>query len=201
MNQLYLVFFAIGLLLFGGIALYSYMQMGGLKQRRQKGDDPLILDAKDDPVEPSSAAGELERSNPKLLNSESDASQANENDGDVDQNVVKASSKRANLSARVKDKLRRKVAPHLQSDTSLQGDTSSNLGQNNDVAEVSEFTDDGADETGQKVVSNPQPANNNNKQNFQAASDTVNTEPQLDKKSSTLLTLSLIHISEPTRPY
>ena len=113
--------------------------MGGLKQRRQKGDDPLILDAKDDPVEPSSAAGELERSNPKLLNSESDASQANENDGDADQNVVKASSKRANLSARVKDKLRRKVAPHLQSDKSLQADTSADLGQNNDAAEASEF--------------------------------------------------------------
>ena len=197
MNQLYLVFFAIGILLFGGIALYSYMQMGGLKQRRQKGDDPLILDAKDDPVEPSSAAGELERSNPKLLNSESDDSQANENDGDADQNVVKASSRRANLSARVKEKLRRKVAPRLQSDTSLQADTSSDLGQNNDVAEVSEFSDDGADETGQKVVSNPQAANNNNKQNFQAASDTVNTEPQLDKKSSTLLTELVAKVKNP----
>ena len=197
MNQLYLVFFAIGLLLFGGIALYSYMQMGGLKQRRQKGDDPLILDAKDDPVEPSSAAGELERSNPKLLNSESDASQANENDGDVDQNVVKASSKRANLSARVKDKLRRKVAPRLQSDKSLQADTSADLGQNNDAAEASEFSDDAADKTGQKVVSNPNAANNNNKQNFQAASDTVNTEPQLDKKSSTLLTELVAKVKNP----
>ena len=197
MNQLYLVFFAIGVLLFGGIALYSYMQMGGLKQRRQKGDDPLILDAKDDPVEPSSAAGELERSNPKLLNSESDASQANENDGDVDQNVVKASSKRANLSARVKDKLRRKVAPHLQSDKSLQADTSADLGQNNDAAEASEFSDDAADKTGQKVVSNPNAANNNNKQNFQAASDTVNTEPQLDKKSSTLLTELVAKVKNP----
>ena len=197
MNQLYLVFFAIGLLLFGGIALYSYMQMGGLKQRRQKGDDPLILDAKDDPVEPSSAAGELERSNPKLLNSESDASQANENDGDVDQNVVKASSKRANLSARVKDKLRRKVAPRLQSDKSLQADTSADLGQNNDAAEASEFSDDAVEEARQKVVRNSQVANKSNKQNFQAASDTVNTEPQLDKKSSTLLTELVAKVKNP----
>ena len=41
-NQLYLVFFIVGLLLFGGIAFHSYMQVARSKQRRQQNVDPLL---------------------------------------------------------------------------------------------------------------------------------------------------------------
>ena len=79
MNQLYLVFFAFGVLLFGAIALYSYMQMGGLKHRRSKSKEPKIPEDNDDLISSKEMSKEaklkdLKKTGQVGLNDDSDLS-------------------------------------------------------------------------------------------------------------------------------
>lgn len=100
MNQLYLVFFVIGLLLFGAIALYSYAQMGGLKKRR-KGQPPLVSGLEDDPSRTKEAVVEHQQSEHKT------SEKVNLRD---DEN----SSETSNFKQQISDKLKDKVAPTLE---------------------------------------------------------------------------------------
>ena len=65
MTQLYITFFVIGLLVFGGIVLYSWLQQSHFKAKRdglfeikkKKYDDPIFNDNKSKDTKPSSAKG------------------------------------------------------------------------------------------------------------------------------------------------
>ena len=113
MNQLHLVFFVIGLLLFGCIALYSYMQQGGLKHWRRKNIDPLIADVDATSAAPASVSADLKKA--EANQSEPKIELAEEPQLEVGQHSLeKQSAIEVEEESQPQEALSTKVAPKLQ---------------------------------------------------------------------------------------